>query len=282
MRNISDVFIISICLLVLCVNTTALQAADSDAAVAQAQQQLKTLGYDPGPVDGLWGPKTAAALQQFQKAQGLAVTGRLDEQSKMQLSIQAARNNAADKTPAPIQRDSSVKKISLRAVSTALSKEQIVTMVREKGFHHPADLAEQGLSPGVAGNFPHAYDARAFYDEQVVIDHVTGLMWQQAAAEFVPGGNVQTHIAQVNAGRYAGYADWRLPTIEEFASLLTTSQAGVDFIDPIFDPPYWFCLSADTLTGTPTAPWVVLFEDGYIVNHTMDDDFYLLLVRSLQ
>ena len=281
MRNVSYVLIISICFFVLCANMTISQAADSDAAIAKAQQQLKILGYDPGPVDGLWGQKTAAALQQFQKAQGLTVTGKLDDASKKQLSIQAAKKNAAEKTPTAIQRDPSVKKISLRAVPTTLSKEQIVNMIREKGFHHPADYSQQGLSASVAGNFPHTFELRTFYDQQVVIDHVTGLMWQQAAAEFVPGGNVQTHIEHVNAGRYAGYSDWRLPTIEELAALLAASETGTDFIDPLFDPPYWFCLSADTVAGTPTAPWVVFFEDGYVLNHSLDDDFYLLLVRSI-
>jgi peptidoglycan hydrolase-like protein with peptidoglycan-binding domain len=39
------------------------------------QRQLRELGHRPGPVDGLYGPRTAAAVAHFQRAQGLAPNG---------------------------------------------------------------------------------------------------------------------------------------------------------------------------------------------------------------
>lgn len=39
------------------------------------QRALRIIGYDPGPQDGETGPKTRAALSEFQSAYGLAVTG---------------------------------------------------------------------------------------------------------------------------------------------------------------------------------------------------------------
>jgi len=47
-----------------------------------AQKWLKQIGFDPGPVDGLWGKKTANAVMDFQKwypRRKLAATGKLDE-----------------------------------------------------------------------------------------------------------------------------------------------------------------------------------------------------------
>ena len=41
-------------------------------AVADIQLNLKRLGYDLGPIDGLLGPKTKAAIAQFEGAQGLS------------------------------------------------------------------------------------------------------------------------------------------------------------------------------------------------------------------
>ena len=43
--------------------------------IKSIQQALKDKGFDPGDVDGDWGRKTIAALQAFQKANGLDVDG---------------------------------------------------------------------------------------------------------------------------------------------------------------------------------------------------------------
>lgn len=43
-----------------------------------AQARLNNLGFFCGKVDGILGPRTARALRQFQKSQGLAVSGKLD------------------------------------------------------------------------------------------------------------------------------------------------------------------------------------------------------------
>ena len=45
------------------------------------QMGLEAEGFDPGPVDGLFGPRTRSAIRGWQEAQGRAVTGYLDEVS---------------------------------------------------------------------------------------------------------------------------------------------------------------------------------------------------------
>jgi peptidoglycan hydrolase-like protein with peptidoglycan-binding domain len=45
----------------------------------EAQRQLKALGFNPGTVDGNWGPQTRAALREYQHAYRLPQTARLDE-----------------------------------------------------------------------------------------------------------------------------------------------------------------------------------------------------------
>lgn len=49
-----------------------------DPTVAEAQRLLNDLGYDAGPIDGLYGPRTAAALAAFQEERGLLVDGLID------------------------------------------------------------------------------------------------------------------------------------------------------------------------------------------------------------
>ena len=43
------------------------------------QSDLKTAGYDPGEIDGIYGPQTVAAVEQLQTDSELAVTGLVDE-----------------------------------------------------------------------------------------------------------------------------------------------------------------------------------------------------------
>ena len=47
--------------------------------IARIQRQLQSLGYSPGPADGIMGPKTRAAIKAFQEKQGLEVTGNISE-----------------------------------------------------------------------------------------------------------------------------------------------------------------------------------------------------------
>jgi peptidoglycan hydrolase-like protein with peptidoglycan-binding domain len=64
--------------LVFALTTAGPVSAQAGADVERAQQALKQMGHDPGPVDGVMGAQTSAALRDYQKAQGLRVTGQLD------------------------------------------------------------------------------------------------------------------------------------------------------------------------------------------------------------
>ena len=55
--------------------------------IKEAQQLLSELGYDPGPIDGIWGPRTESALRKFQGDFGLKEDGVIDQDilSKLRL-----------------------------------------------------------------------------------------------------------------------------------------------------------------------------------------------------
>lgn len=57
--------------------------------VRQLQEALKESGIDPGPVDGIAGPKTQQAIRDFQQEQGLASTGELDQEVLEALDLDA-------------------------------------------------------------------------------------------------------------------------------------------------------------------------------------------------
>ena len=58
--------------------------------VFQVQQKLHDLGfYVTSNIDGRWGPKTAIALQNFQRANRLNPTGQLDDSTMNALGIKS-------------------------------------------------------------------------------------------------------------------------------------------------------------------------------------------------
>ena len=58
----------------------ALKIGDLDPVEENSgiQARLKNLGFDPGPVDGIVGPKTSAAILSFQMKYGLPENGKVD------------------------------------------------------------------------------------------------------------------------------------------------------------------------------------------------------------
>ena len=80
--------------------------------VQQVQTALQQKGFDPGPIDGVMGPKTQKAIAGFQRQQNLYASGTLDPKTQSALGINAnqginseepGREKPGDMTPAPDQ-----------------------------------------------------------------------------------------------------------------------------------------------------------------------------------
>jgi peptidoglycan hydrolase-like protein with peptidoglycan-binding domain len=55
----------------------AVPPVSAQPSIYHAQVALQQLGYQPGPADGAYGPKTRKAIKRFQRDHGLAITGDL-------------------------------------------------------------------------------------------------------------------------------------------------------------------------------------------------------------
>ncbi|HSF32002.1 MAG TPA: peptidoglycan-binding protein [Candidatus Tectomicrobia bacterium] len=60
-------------------------AAFGDWRIAQAQERLKAVGFNPGFIDGVLGPRTRDALRRYQASRGLPITGMLDDTTRQAL-----------------------------------------------------------------------------------------------------------------------------------------------------------------------------------------------------
>jgi peptidoglycan hydrolase-like protein with peptidoglycan-binding domain len=55
--------------------------------IRDAQRALGELGYRPGPIDGVVGPRTRDALARYQRSQKIPETGSLDAETMVRLDI---------------------------------------------------------------------------------------------------------------------------------------------------------------------------------------------------
>ena len=68
-------------------------AATGDAKVTGFQKALQKLGFDPGKIDGIMGPKTEAAVKKFQQANALAADGIVGPKTQAALAKAACKGS---------------------------------------------------------------------------------------------------------------------------------------------------------------------------------------------
>jgi peptidoglycan hydrolase-like protein with peptidoglycan-binding domain len=119
--------------------------------VKAVQQALKDKGHDPGEVDGKMGPKTQQALKDYQKAEGLKATGRLDTETAAKLGVQAKADSGATSSPAASPSGS-----SSAGSSTPSSSSSSGASSSPSGSSSSGASAPSGSSSGGASSSPGA------------------------------------------------------------------------------------------------------------------------------
>lgn len=137
------------------------------------------------------------------------------------------------------------------------------------------------------GIFTNDFEKKVINNDKVITDYFTGLMWHQSGSirqlEWMKGVG---WIDELNTREYAGYVDWRMPTVEEAASLLTQREINMSqCIDSGFSglqEDIWTCdsykMSLDW--NQLDVAWYVNYADGYISKHYTYCGHYIRPVRS--
>jgi|GEM_PF-5431017 len=130
---------------------------------------------------------------------------------------------------------------------------------------------------------PLEYVSNEFKDNGngTITDQATGLMWQKSGTDkaIKKYEAAKDYIRELNRKGFAGYSDWRLPTVDELKTLLKPKEMNGDlYIDPIFDNKQRYCWTSDTRSSG--GAWLVDFGYG---NVTWGNGYYYVrAVRSRQ
>ncbi len=122
---------------------------------------------------------------------------------------------------------------------------------------------------------PRSYDTTF---AGVVVDRITGLMWQQALSnKFFSYDDAQTECARLTL---SGYHDWRLPSRIELVSILdvTRTQPSIDINAFPGTPEDWFWTSSRA-ADNPRSAWYVYFYFGYPKTDDIANRFSVRCVR---
>lgn len=179
--------------------------------------------------------------------------------------------------PAPLFKPSAAKPaavsvVQLRKDYKTLEENDVKAMIQKRGFFDKRRNA--------ARTFKNAFEAKTIAGGKVVLDKATGLMWHAGGTEKGMEFDVgKGWLSSLNSAGYAGFKDWRLPTLEEAVSLLESSQKnGNLYIDPAFSAAIKAMWSGDIYSSE--AGWIVSFERGQVVRDYNFNYFFIRPVRN--
>jgi len=132
-------------------------------------------------------------------------------------------------------------------------------------------------------NAPNRFKVLGDFAGAAVLDRETGLVWEQSpSTSLFSWLNAQLHCTLATGGRLG----WRLPTLQELASLVDPNNPGGNPDLPPGHPfsnvqssDYW---SASTGAGSSSLAWVVLLGSGVVNDDNKSSTLYVWCVRGGQ
>ena len=118
---------------------TSMNGQWSREDVRSVQEALKGKGHNPGPIDGVIGPRTQQALRAFQRAQNIQTSGQLDSSTASALGVTLSSSSSS--TPGSSSRDSS-------GTGSSSSSNKSDSTKKDSNKSDPPIQSESGSSKG--------------------------------------------------------------------------------------------------------------------------------------
>jgi len=165
---------------------------------------------------------------------------------------------------------------TLRSSSRELSVFQVQSM-RNISIRQIKDWGFYGKS-----TIDHSYNLESIHGDDVVIDLATGIVWHQSGSEsYMTWNEAERWLEELNESGYAGYSDWRLPTVEEGSSLLAAFKRNDLYTDSIFSDKQKWIWTGDKY-GSDAAWYIDFFSSLVRYNYIDSPSCCVRPVRSIE
>jgi hypothetical protein len=146
--------------------------------------------------------------------------------------------------------------VNLRHKPEILSSDMVKVLLAKHGFY------EQRWNPSGKG-IAHRYESQIRGNAVLLFDAATGLMWQKGGSSSpMTFEDAEQYVHRINGDKFAGFNDWRLPTVEEAISLLEPQAYDRFHIDPEFEREINFIWTSDRAADGRI--WMLYFYDGML------------------
>jgi len=154
-----------------------------------------------------------------------------------------------------------------------LTAEEVQRMIKKYDFY-----CREGLSWSNPTGKGLENDFVAQQNGQVILDRATGLMWQRSGStDFITFAEAKKYVEDLNRRKFAGFSNWRLPTLEEAMSLMKPIQNRDLYIDAKFDAEQQWIWTSDLRSAG--VAWVVYFINGYCGHNPVPSNCFVRVVR---
>jgi hypothetical protein len=163
--------------------------------------------------------------------------------------------------------------LELRSTGTTLSVNQARnTLISSKLFATNFNPAGEGVGAH--------YEQRVLNGEEVILDSATRLMWHTGSADHqYVFHETQAFAGELNTNQYAGFNDWRIPTLEEARSIMQPMAVDGWYLDPIFGRKTAAFVWTSDLESADYG-WLVYYISGDCNRDSLQFSAYVRAVRS--